>query len=198
MNKLLKKIYLWVEGLAKKKVSSYYLAAVSFIESSFFPIPPDAILIPMCYFEHKKSLKYALIATITSVLGGLFGYAIGVFIYDNIIPPHLFIGKIISQHNFESVRKMYQDNVFLALFTAAFTPIPYKVFTIAGGYCNVSLIPFTVGSVIGRGGRFFMEGILFYIFGPTIKPYVEKNIGKLTILITAIIILFYILIAKLF
>lgn len=198
MSKLLKKLYLWTEGLAGKRSAPYFLGFISFIESSFFPIPPDTLLIPMCYFESKKSLVYASITTIMSVCGALFGYLIGIFIYNSIIPPQIIVGTIISQHNFDKVVQMYKSNVFLAVFTAALTPIPYKVFTIAGGYCNVALIPFIAGSLIGRGMRFFTEGSLFYICGPAIKPYIEKNLEKLTILIAGLIILFYIIAVKLF
>ncbi len=197
-SKLLSKLYLWVESLSIRKSAPYYLCGISFIESSLFPIPPDALLMPMCYFNQKKSLTYAFITTVASVLGGLFGYAIGVFIYNNIIPPHLIIGKVMSQHNFDKVVQLYKGNVFWAVFTAALTPIPYKVFTIAGGYCNIALVPFTIASVMGRGGRFFAEGLLFYIFGPSIKPYIEKNFEKLTIVVTGLLILFYIIVAKIF
>lgn len=196
--KILNKLYLWVEGLSVQKSAPYYLCGISFIESSLFPIPSDALLLPMCYFNQKKSLIYAFITTVASVLGGLLGYAIGVFIYNNVIPPDLIIGKIISKHNFDKVVQLYKDNVFWAVFTAALTPIPYKVFTIAGGYCSIALLPFTVASILGRGGRFFAEGLLFYIFGPNIKPFIEKDFGKLTVLITALLILFYIIVVKVF
>ncbi len=157
MIKPLRKLYNWTEGLAYKKGCIYYLAIISFLESSLFPVPPDVLLLPMAFFNTKKGLIYALITTIFSVLGGLVGYLIGVFIYYNIIPPYLIVGKIISQTNFDKVVELYKDNVFWAVFTAALTPIPYKVFTIAGGYCKVSLLPFTIASVLGRGGRFFVE-----------------------------------------
>ncbi len=194
----LRKLYNWTQSLAYNKRSSYYLAVISFIESCVFPIPPDVLLLPMAFFNNKKGILYAFITTLFSVLGGLLGYLIGVFLYNNIIPPNFIIGKIISQANFNEIVELYKENVFWVVFSSALTPIPYKVFTIAGGYCNVDIISFTIASFIGRGGRFFGEGILFYTMGPTIKPFVEKNFDKLTILVTILLVLFYILIVKLF
>ncbi|MFN7182248.1 MAG: YqaA family protein [Planctomycetota bacterium] len=198
MLKPVRKLYSWTERLAYKKGAGYYLLAISFIEASLFPLPPDLLLIPIAYFNNKKGIIYAFLTTVFSVLGGLFGYLIGVFLYHNIIPPHLIIGKIISQANFNKVVELYKTNVFLVIFTAALSPIPYKVFTIAGGYCNVNISVFTVASFVGRGLRFFSEGILFYAFGPAVKPYIDRNFEKLTLLAAALIVLFYLIIMKIF
>jgi undecaprenyl-diphosphatase len=149
------------------------------------------MLLPMSYFNNKKAIKYAFITTFASVIGGVLGYLIGIFINKEIIPPKLVIGTVISEMTFYKVRDLYRENVFLAIFVSALTPIPYKAFTIAGGYFQVALLPFILGSFLGRGMRFFSEALLFYVFGPTIKPFVDKNFEKLTILIALLIILFF-------
>ncbi|HMU86019.1 MAG TPA: YqaA family protein [Agitococcus sp.] len=130
-----------------------YLAALSFTESSFFPIPPDVMLAPMSMTKPKKALRFALITTIASVLGGVFGYAIGAMFYHQFLP--LFEQLGWSSH-FATIDEWFSKWGVLAVIIAGFTPIPYKVFTIAAGFASMALLPFVLASCVGRGARFFL------------------------------------------
>ncbi len=179
MFKLLRRLYDWVLSFANTKYAPLALFALAFIESSFFPVPPDLLLIALAISLPKKSFKYALLCSIGSVLGGIFGYMIGYGLYD-------LIGvKIISylgyENYFEIIGNLYRENAFFAILTAAFTPIPYKVFTIAAGFWKVDLITFILASIIGRSARFFIVAGLIYVFGARIKIFIDKYFSLLTI-----------------
>ncbi|MFH1398254.1 MAG: YqaA family protein [Candidatus Omnitrophota bacterium] len=153
--KLLRKLYDWTLHWAKTPQAQAALFIIAFIESSFFPIPPDVLLIAMVIVQRAKWFRYALICTIGSVLGALFGYFIGWSFFET------FGKTIISfyhlEKQFEVVGRMYADNALIAVFSAAFTPIPYKVFTIAAGLFKISLPTLIVASILGRAGRFFFS-----------------------------------------
>tara|TARA_B100000963_G_C22572176_1_gene646665 strand:+ start:37 stop:642 length:606 start_codon:yes stop_codon:yes gene_type:complete len=185
-------------NLAAHKSSKYYLALVSFIESSFFPIPPDVMIIPMVISKKKEFIKIFIIATIFSVLGGVFGYLIGAFFFE--------IGmQIMTFYSYEEKLINLKENLlntegFYAwlgiLFLAGFTPIPYKVFTIASGLISFNIFIFIIISVISRGFRFFMVSYLSYKFGDKFTLLLDKHgtrwffiIGTLVIFITLIIYL---------
>jgi len=136
---LLKKIYDWVLSWAHKKYSSAALFVLAFSESSFFPVPPDVLQIALSVSKPKKSFIYALIASVGSVLGGILGYFIGLFLFDTI--GSLIINSLGYQAQFNSVGDLYKSYAFLAILVSAFTPIPYKVFTIAAGFWQVGLLP---------------------------------------------------------
>jgi membrane protein YqaA with SNARE-associated domain len=136
------------------KRSNFLMGALSFAESSFFPIPPDFFIFPLVMRKPERWFKMALIVTISSVVGGLFGYLIGFVFFE-------FLGKpLIAFYHLENqiqvVGNLFKQNAFLAIFTAAFTPIPYKVFTIAAGFASMALLPFVLASCVGRGARFFL------------------------------------------
>ena len=175
---LLRKLYDWVLSWAHKKYSSFALFILAFTESSFFPIPPDVLQIALSVSKPKKSFFYALVSSIGSVLGGIFGYFIGLFLFDSI--GNLIINALGYQSQFQSVGNLYKSYAFLAILTAAFTPIPYKVFTIAAGFWQVSLISLIAASIIGRSARFFLVGSLIYFFGPKIKEFIDKYFNLLT------------------
>ncbi len=166
--------------LAAHKSSNFYLGLVSFIESSFFPIPPDAMIIPMVIAKKKKYLKIFLIASIFSVLGGIFGYLIGYLFFDLAMYLIEFYGY---QDKVENLKlSMSQGSGFLAwlsiLFLAGFTPLPYKAFTISSGLIGFNLLVFIIVSLISRSLRFLLVAYLSYKFGELFTEYMEKHGSK--------------------
>mgnify|MGYP001218017934 CR=1 FL=1 len=167
-------------NLAAHKSSKYYLAVVSFVESSFFPIPPDVMIIPMVISKKKDFLKIFLIATIFSVLGGLFGYYIGALFLDigmQIMTFYNYDDKVINLKN-----NLLNSHGFYAwlgiLFLAGFTPLPYKVFTIASGLIGFNILIFILISILSRGMRFFLVSYLSYKFGDMFTRFMEKHGSK--------------------
>ncbi|MCI5544654.1 MAG: DedA family protein [Azospirillum sp.] len=176
----MKRLYQWMIDAAAKKNALWILGIVSFIESSFFPIPPDIMLIPMVVSQPKKAWKIAGIATFASVIGGYFGYAIGYYGYDVIAKPLLSFYGYLEQ--FENFKQYYNEYGALIVFAAGITPFPYKVITIASGVVAMNLVTFGVASVVARGLRFFMVAGLLYFFGESIKKFIEKHFNLLSIL----------------
>ena len=177
--------------LAAHKSSKYYLATVSFIESSFFPIPPDVMVIPMVISKKDDFFKIFLIATIFSVLGGILGYFIGAFFFDIGMQVMTFYGyenKLIILKN-----NLISSNGFYAwlgiLFLAGFTPLPYKVFTIASGLIGFNILIFVLISLISRGLRFFIVSYLSYKFGDLFTQFMEKHGSKWFTIIGIIIVI---------
>jgi membrane protein YqaA with SNARE-associated domain len=171
-SKLMRKMYDWTIHWSKTRYAKISLFALAFAESSFFPIPPDVLLIAMTVAHRYKWWIFATLATVGSVTGAIFGYYIGLGLYESVGKPiiHFYhLGKF-----FELVQSKYDENTFLAVFTAAFTPIPFKVFTIAGGIFHVSISEFLIGSLLGRAGRFFAVALLLRIFGYKISNLIEK------------------------
>ena len=183
---LLRKLYDWVLSWAHKKHASKALFGLAFAESSFFPIPPDVLQIALSVSKPKSSFFFALISSIGSVLGGIFGYFIGFFLFDSV--GRLIIDTLGYQAQFDAVGNLYKSYAFLAILTAAFTPIPYKVFTIAAGFWQVGLAPLIIASIIGRSARFFLVATLFYFFGPKIKAFIDKYFNWLTIIFIVLLI----------
>ena len=182
--------------LAAHKSSNFYLGLVSFIESSFFPIPPEAMIIPMVIAKKKEYLKIFLIASIFSVLGGIFGYLIGYLFFDLAIYVIEFYGY---QDKVENLKlSMSQGNGFLAwlsiLFLAGFTPLPYKAFTISSGLIAFNLPIFIIVSLISRSLRFFIVAYLSYKFGELFTEYMEKHGSKWFTIIGIIIVIIFIII----
>lgn len=176
----MKRLYQWMIDAAAKKNALWILGIVSFIESSFFPIPPDIMLIPMVVSQPKKAWKIAGIATFASVIGGYFGYAIGYYGYDVIAKPLLSFYGYLEQ--FENFKQYYNEYGVWIVFAAGITPFPYKVITIASGVVAMNLVTFGVASVVARGLRFFMVAGLLYFFGESIKKFIEKHFNLLSIL----------------
>lgn len=176
----LRKIYDLVLKWSASKNAVYYLFAVAFIESSFFPIPPDIMLIPMILAAKDKAWRYAGIATIASVLGGYFGYAIGMFFFEIIAKPLIEFYHLMPQ--FEEFKSYYSQYGSWIVFGAGITPFPYKIITIASGAVSLNLTVFTIASVLARGLRFYIIAALLYKFGTPMKSFIEKNLGLLSIL----------------
>tara|TARA_Y100000996_G_C22352579_1_gene573430 strand:+ start:39 stop:644 length:606 start_codon:yes stop_codon:yes gene_type:complete len=186
-------------NLAAHKSSKYYLALVSFVESSFFPIPPDVMVIPMIISKKNDFIKIFLIATIFSVLGGIFGYFLGAFFFDIGIQIMNFYGY---EEKFTSIKNnLLNDEGLYAwlgiLFLAGFTPLPYKVFTIASGLIGFNILIFIFISFISRGLRFFIVSYLSYKFGDVFTKFMDKHGSKwftiMGILIVIAAIMFYLL-----
>ena len=182
--------------LAAHKSSNFYLGLVSFIESSFFPIPPDAMIIPMVIAKKKEYLKIFLIASIFSVLGGIFGYLIGYLFFDLAMYVIEFYGYEDKVENLKL--SMSQGSGFLAwlsiLFLAGFTPLPYKAFTISSGLIAFNLPIFIIVSLISRSLRFFIVAYLSYKFGELFTEYMEKHGSKWFTIIGIIIVIIFIII----
>ena len=170
----LRKLYDWVLTLADSAYGTITLFIVSFTESSFLPIPADPLLIALGLGKTKRAFYYAFICTIASVLGGVFGYLIGYFLWWNPSPPDfsgiaMFFFNVVpgfTEDLFEKVRIQYEAYNFFVIFMAAFTPIPYKVFSISAGAFYVNLSTFIIASILGRGLRFYMVSALVWFFGP--------------------------------
>ncbi len=187
-------------NLAAHKSSKYYLALVSFVESSFFPIPPDVMVIPMVISKKNDFIKIFLVTTIFSVLGGILGYFIGVFFFD-------FAMQIVNFYSYEDKvdaikNSLISSDGFYAwlgiLFLAGFTPLPYKVFTIASGLIGFNITIFILTSLISRGLRFFIVSYLSYKFGHLFTQLMDKHgskwftiAGLLIVIFSAIIYLFF-------
>ena len=183
---MLRRLYDWVMNLAAHRNATAVLGTVSFVESSIFPIPPDAFLIPMVLANRAKAWWYALVCTVTSVLGGLVGYAIGALLYDTLGAALLnFYGY---QAHFEEFATNYNKDGALYVFGAGLTPFPYKVITIASGATQLALPVFIAASVLARGLRFFVVAGLLYYFGPPIKTFIEKYLGILTVLFFLLVV----------
>lgn len=153
-------------SLAAHEHAPRYLAGLSFAESSFFPVPPDVMLAPMSLAKPKSAWSYALIATLASVIGGLFGYLIGYFAIEAIEP---WIYRIGYGESFEQAQEWFEQWGVWVVFLAGFTPIPYKVFTISAGALAMSLLPFALASFVGRGARFFLVAGLISWLGPKVE-----------------------------
>jgi len=182
----------WVEGYAEKPHAAWALFVIAFTESSFFPIPPDVLLIALAVVAPRKSFKYALICSVGSVLGGMLGYLIGLQFFDAVG------SRIISfygvQSQYENVQALYQENAFWAIAIAGFTPIPYKVFTIAAGAFQIPFSTLVLASVVSRPARFFLVASLFYFFGATIKTFIDRYFELLTVAFTVLFLLGFVVI----
>lgn len=181
-----RRMYDWTIAWAASPYAPWALFLLAFAEASFFPIPPDALLIAMAVAVPKKSLRYGLICTAGSVVGGCAGYFIGMFFFDAVAAPMLDL-----YHAWDSYRAIsagFRANGFLYVFGAALTPIPYKVFTISAGVCNVSLVVLIAASVVGRGARFMVQAALFRLFGPQIKAFIERYFNILTIVFLILLV----------
>ena len=180
---MLKNTYDWLMRLAASKNAEAALATVSFAESSFFPIPPDVMLVPMVLADRSKAWRYAALATITSVIGGIAGYAIGFYLLELIGKPILaFYG---TTDGLASFTKLFADYGAVILLTKGMTPIPYKLLTISAGVAHMNLATFIGASIVARATRFFLVAGLLYFFGEPIRNFIEKRL----ILVTTVLVI---------
>jgi membrane protein YqaA with SNARE-associated domain len=182
-----RRLYDWVLHWAETPYGVPALFVIAFVESSFFPIPPDLLLIALVLGVRKQWFKFALTCTLGSALGGLFGYSIGYLLMDSI--GMKILDFYHAQDYFIKVTDWYQAYDYWIVFAAAFTPIPYKVFTIASGAFNMNILGFFIVSVVGRGLRFFAVAGLLFWFGPTIKTFIEKYFNLLSLAFLAVLVL---------
>ena len=183
---MLRSLYDWTIRLAETPHALWALAALAFLESSVFPIPPDLMLIPMVLARPRRAFLIAGVCTAASVLGGLFGYWIGAVLFDSVGQPVLeFYGK---QNRFEEFRATYNDWGAWAVLVAGITPFPFKVITILSGYTGLSLPVFFVASIIARGFRFFVVAALLWQFGAPIRGFIEQRLGLLFPLFMALLL----------
>ena len=182
---MLKKMYDWMGTQTNKSYSVPLLAVLFFVEAIFF-IPVDPLLILFCIENRKKSLYFALVATIASVIGGACAYLIGWKFWD------LFGKKLISmictQETFENIRNRYEIYESWAVLIAGFTPLPYKAVTITAGFCKLPILPFLVCSLIARGARFFLVAIVIRIWGQAIKTFIDKYFNILALIFVVLVI----------
>ena len=179
--KYIRQLYDWVLGWAETPYGAWALFVLAFAESSFFPIPPDVLLIALCVGDRMKSLRFATICTVGSVLGALVGYGIGWGLWGSV--DQFFFQYIpgFTHANFDRVGGLYEAWNFWFIFVAAFTPLPFKVFTVTGGVFGISLVPFFIAAVVGRSARFFLVAGLLYKFGKPIQSFIDKRFNMLTI-----------------
>ncbi len=183
---MLRSTYDRVMGLAARKDAIWVLAAIAFIESSVVPIPPDVLLIPMVLAARDRAWRYAAVCTIASVLGGMVGYAIGMFLFEAAGQPLLELYGYAAK--FDEFRGRYNEWGAWIVFVAGLTPFPYKVITIASGVTELDLAVFTVASVFARGLRFFIVAALLWWLGPPVREFIEKRLGLMTIVFCVLLL----------
>lgn len=177
---------------SRHRHAPWYLGGLSFAESSFFPIPPDVMLAPMCMAAPQRAWYYAALTTLTSVLGGLFGYAIGYFAFG-LVEPLVGEGGRYAEP-FAAAEAWFAEWGVWAIFVAGFSPIPYKIFTISAGVLHMTLVPFLIASVVGRGARFFLVAALMAWGGERmeglLRQYVDRIGWLMVALVVAVLILY--------
>ena len=184
--KFIKGLYDWVISWGQTRYALWALFILAFCESSFFPVPADVLLIVICITKPKSAFFYAGICTIGSALGGICGYFIGCGLWH--IVQNFFFTYVFSEEIFLKVQALYQKNAFWTVFTAGFTPIPYKIFTIAGGVCEIGLGILIAASILSRGARFFLVAGLLWKFGTPVKSFIDKYFNILTIVFLILLI----------
>ncbi|MBL1435956.1 MAG: DedA family protein [Rhodobacteraceae bacterium] len=183
---MIRSLYNWTMRLGESRYALYALAIIAFIESSVFPIPPDVLLIPMIIALPRRAFFIAFIATVSSVLGGMFGYYIGAVLFDSIGQPLLeFYGKAAQ---FEQFKDTYNDYGAWAVLVAGITPFPFKVITILSGSTGLDFGVFVLSSVLARAARFFVIAALLWKFGVPIRTFIEKRLGLVFIVALALLV----------
>lgn len=195
---IVRRLYDWVLHWADTRYGTPALATLSFAESSFFPVPPDVLLIALDMGKPKKSFYYALICSIASVVGGILGYYIGHGLWELLSVFFFTYIPGFTPEVFAKVQGMYNEYGFAAVLIAGFTPIPYKVFTIASGVFGMNFPLFVLASIISRSARFFIVSAMIYFFGEPIKKFIDKYFNLLSAAFVVLIILGFIGIKYLF
>lgn len=190
----IRRLYDWVLHWAETPYGLVALALLAFAESSVFPIPPDPLLITLGLALPKRVFFAALVCSVSSVLGGLFGYVLGWGLWGVLGQVFFTYVPGFTPEIFELVRLKYEQYNFWAVFTAGFTPIPYKVFTVAAGVFEVNVGIFLLASVLGRSGRFFLVALLIWKFGTPIKSFIERYFNLLSLVFVALLILGFVVI----
>lgn len=180
---MLHKMYQGVLALAARPRAAWWLAAISFAESSFFPIPPDALLVPMALARPDRAWRYAFICTVASVLGGILGYYIGYALFDVLATP------LLRAYHYEAAFARFKDTYaewgLWVILVKGLTPIPYKIVTIASGAASFNFAVFVAASVVTRGARFFMVATLLHFYGEQVRDFIERRLTLVTTMIAA-------------
>jgi membrane protein YqaA with SNARE-associated domain len=183
--KILRRLYHWVIGWAETPHATVALFLLALAEASFFPVPPDVLLIVLCLGRSKRSLFYSGICTVGSVTGGMLGFLIGLKFWSL---AQGIIFSYVEPETIETVREYFLKYEAWAIAVAGFTPIPYKVFTISAGFFRVDFSVFVIASLLSRGARFFLVGGLIYVFGEKIREFIERYFNLLTYLVIALLV----------
>lgn len=191
--KLFSTMYNKVLAWSRHRHAPRYLTALSFAESSFFPIPPDVMLAPMALARPEKAWYYAMLTTIASVLGGMLGYLIGVFAFEMVEP---LIRDLGYWDEYREAGQWFETWGFWAVFLAGFSPIPYKIFTISAGVIGMSFLPFLLASAVGRGTRFFLVAGLMRWGGPQMEETLRQYIDRIGWILIVAVIVAYIVISN--
>jgi len=179
-------LYDWVVGLSERPNAVRTLFVIAFAESSFFPIPPDVLLIPLAIGNPRRALRFAALCTVGSSLGALLGYFLGLEFYEVI--GQRIVAFYSAGEQYERVQALYQQWDVVAIALAGFTPIPFKIFTITAGVFKINLITFTIVVVLSRGARFFLLGGLIWRFGPNIQNFVDRYFNLLVVLFSILLV----------
>lgn len=195
-------MYDWMLSWGNSRWGALALFCFAFAESSFFPIPPDVLLIALCLGVTARSFRYAAICLAGSIVGAMAGYALGFFLWQNTAGEYtalaqFFFNHVFSMESFLKVGALYDRYNFWIVFTAGFTPLPYKLFTITGGLFHINFAMFLLASVVSRGMRFFAIAWLIWRFGAPIKRFIDKYFNLLAIAFTVLLIGSFVLVAKL-
>jgi membrane protein YqaA with SNARE-associated domain len=198
---IVKRLYDWVLSWSESRWGALALFVLAFAESSFFPIPPDVLLIALCIGATAKSFRFAAICLAGSVIGAMAGYAIGHFAWQTpsgefTALANFFYEHVFTLEQFNEVKALYDQYNFWIVFTAGFTPLPYKLITISGGLFNINLPMFIIASVVSRGMRFFLVAALIWKFGAPIKSFIEKYFNILAVAFTVLLIGMFWLVGK--
>ena len=183
---MLRSLYNWTMDKAAHRHAVWWLGVISFVEASFFPIPPHPLLGLMCLAEPKKAIRFAAVATLASVAGGLFGYAIGYLLYDTVGVAMLSALGLTDAFPVAACHLRERD--WEVIFLAGATPVPFKLLTITAGFIEMALVPFILASLAGRALIFMTVGILFRVFGAPIKRFIDKYLGMLTTIFAVLVV----------
>ena len=183
---MLRPLYNRILKLSARKDAVWWMAGVSFAESSFFPLPPDIMLVPMCLSEPKKLWRYTNICALASLIGGLFGYAVGFYLFESV--GRLIIDFYNAQDSFQRFQDMFAEFGPWFLILKGITPIPYKLLTITAGFAHLDLTVFILCSIVARFSRFYMIAILLHFYGPQVRDIIEKRLMLVTTVLLVIVI----------
>ncbi len=198
---IVKRLYDWVLSWGDSRWGALALFAFAFAESSFFPVPPDVLLIALCLGAVKRSFRFAAICLAGSLAGAVAGYAIGFFLWQDLAGNYtalagFFFDHVFSHEAFDRVGELYKAYDFWIVFTAGFTPLPYKIFTITGGLFHIDFPMFLLASFVSRGLRFFLIAGLIRKFGSPIKGFIDKYFNWLAIAFTVLLVGSFVLLGK--
>jgi membrane protein YqaA with SNARE-associated domain len=194
----LRRLYDWVISWSESRWGTVALALVAFTESSFFPVPPDPLQIALSFGQPRRAFWYACVATVFSVLGGVFGWWLGWVAWEGLDEFFFTYVPGFTEEDFRFIQQSYAANAFWAILAGAFTPIPYKVFTVASGVFEIPLMTLVVASILGRGGRFFGVALCVYLFGPAVRTFLERYFETFTLIFFVLLVGFFLLLQYLF